>query len=76
MQELLAKYENPKQVDKIAAVNSNLEEVRSSVRSSVRKILTNQVELEELEQKSLTLRGKPSDISDHASQFSKSATEL
>lgn len=41
----------------MAAVNSNLEEVRSSVRSSVRKILTNQVELEELEQKSMTLRG-------------------
>lgn len=57
MQEIMAKYENPKQVDKIAMVNSNLEDVRSSVRSSVRKILTNQVELEDLEQKSMTLRG-------------------
>lgn len=54
----MTKYENPKQVDKIAQVNSNLEDVRSSVRSSVRKILTNQVELEDLEQKSMTLRGK------------------
>lgn len=62
MQEIMTKYEDPKNVDKIAQVNDNLDAVRSSVRNSVRKILTNQVELEDLEHKSMTLRGTLKDM--------------
>ncbi len=52
MHEICKKYENLKNVDKIAVANENLEEVtpliiklRSSVSESTRKMLDNQVQL-------------------------------
>lgn len=46
VQEICEKYENVK--DKIALAEDNLSQIRSSVSDSTRKIINNQVQLEDL----------------------------
>jgi|NOAtaT_6_FD_contig_21_2480437_length_235_multi_3_in_0_out_0_1 hypothetical protein len=55
MAELAGTYADLKNVDKIAVISANVEEVRGNMETNVKKMLDNQANLKTTEQKSATM---------------------